>query len=281
MGFIMTRSLDHKAGGFAPEIIIRRENNLVFAKRVNWHTSIDFSKKLYGLTSLKDYNEIVIDFSNVSRAYPNGMVPIIAKIASETEKGRKFILKPPKNIAVRFLFQHSGWLHYIDPINWEPPKTSSFASLPLQRFHNDEELNDIVNKSVEVCLQQLVFAEGVPQAFEWALNEIAGNVLVHSEAESGWVQVVTYKENHKLALIVCDSGIGIPRAMRAMYDIKTDQAALEMAMRPGITSKPKFGQGNGLAGALAIAQYSKGMFALTSSRGRVRVLDGKVEPQRH
>jgi hypothetical protein len=143
-------------------------------------------------------------------------------------------------------------------------------------------LNDIVNRAIEVCFQQLVFAEGVPQAFEWALSEIAGNILVHSEDEFGWLQVITYPEKQKLALIVCDSGVGIPKTMKTAFpDIRSDQEALEMAIRKGVTSKPNYGQGNGLAGSLAIAQGSNGVFAITSGQGRIRLLDGKLEHTAH
>lgn len=127
----------------------------------------------------------------------------------------------------------------------------------------------------------MVFADGIPQAFEWALNEIAGNVLVHSGEHVGWIQVVTYRENHRLALIVCDSGVGIPGTIKKAYKVTNDQQALELAIRRGITSNPKHGQGNGLAGALAIAQHSQGVLAITSGKGRVRVSEGRVEPKTH
>lgn len=263
------------------EALYRDKNYIVFPRRVNWATYRDFSGKLHAMTTREAYDNVTIDLSGVTKAYPNGIVPIIAEIAAQVKKGYTFNIIPPNDYGVASVFQNKGWLHHLDPSTWEAPKMLGFTSLPLQRFTTDIELNDIVNQAVEVCLQQLVFAEGVPQAFEWALNEIAGNVLVHSEADTGWIQVVTYKETHQLALIVCDSGIGIPQSMKAMYSFKNDQEAIEMAMRKGVTSKPKFGQGNGLAGAMAIAQHSQGMFALTSQAGRVRVLEGNVELRNH
>lgn len=147
-------------------------------------------------------------------------------------------------------------------------------------FSSDEELNDIVSRVVEICIQQLVFATGIPQAFEWALNEIAGNILVHSGDHVGWIQVVTYRENHKLALVVCDSGVGIPETIRSAFDVNNDQQALGLALHKGITSNPTHGRGNGLAGALAIAQHSQGMLAVTSGKGRIKVFDGRVIPSK-
>ena len=261
----------------------RIENRILFPYRVGWSASIGFRKMLHGLVEKRGYEEIVLDFSRVVKAYPNGMVPVISEMTHYKERRKiDFSVVFPHKESVFSLFTRNGWLFYLDTDGYpEPQSTSTASNLPLQKFSSDVELNDIVNKAVDLCIQQLVFADGVPQAFEWVLNEIAGNVLVHSEAGYGWMQVVTYRENHRLAMIVCDSGIGIPRSMAAKYEFKNDVAAIELAMRKGVTSKPQYGQGNGLAGALAIAQNSMGSFALTSSRGRVRVVEGKVEAKPH
>jgi anti-sigma regulatory factor (Ser/Thr protein kinase)/anti-anti-sigma regulatory factor len=258
------------------------ENRIgLFRNRLGWASSIDIRKKLHALAVIRSYKNIVLDFSNITNVYPNGIVPIIAEVNRLKQNGIAFSVIPPSNEDVKSLFIRSGWFHYIQPEVYELPKLESSRSFALQKFSSDEELNDIVNRAVEICLQQLVFADGIPQAFEWALNEIAGNILVHSGADIGWIQVVTYRENHRLALIVCDSGIGIPGSMKKAFDFSNDQQALEMAMRKGVTSNPKNGQGNGLAGALAIAQHSDGILAITSGKGRVRVSEGRVEPKLH
>lgn len=258
------------------------ENKINIIKgHMGWAASIDIRKKLHYLTVIKNFQEIVIDFSVVEKVYPNGIVPIIAEISRYKKKGFKFKIVPPINGDVSRVFFRYGWFHYMEPENYDLPRIESARSLALQRFSSDEELNDIVNRVVEICLQQLVFANGVSQAFEWALNEIAGNVLVHSGEDAGWIQLVTYRDRHWLALIICDSGVGIPGTMKRAYKFNNDQDALELAMRKGYTSNPKHGQGNGLAGALAIAQHSNGVLAITSGKGRVRVAERRIEPKTH
>nr|WP_225563088.1 STAS-like domain-containing protein [Rhodanobacter sp. DHG33] len=64
--------------------------------------------------------------------------------------------------------------------------------------------------------------------------------------------------------------------MARFPDLRNDRVALEQAIQKGVTSKPNFGQGNGLAGCVAITLASKGQFALTSGGARVTVIDGKV-----
>lgn len=259
------------------------DNCLSFVQdRLNWPASIDFSKKLFSTVHRNGYSEICIDLENIKRAYPNGIVPVICEIDAYRRGGVKFSLKEPLDRDVKSLFERNKWLHYIDPGYHKTPSNLPLNNLPLQFFGSDKELNDIVDQLIEVCLQSLVFSEGVPQAFEWAINEISGNVLVHSQVDHGWLQVITYPDNHKLALIVCDSGIGVPKVMRSAFSqVKTDQEALELAIRKGVTSNPQYGQGNGLAGSLAIAQGSKGVFAITSGRGRIKFFDGQIRPNIH
>lgn len=245
--------------------------------RLNWPSAVDFYKKLYTAVHRYGLEKITVDFSEIKNAYPNGIVPIISEI-DRYKKQKKLELKviQPLKEDVKSLFLKNGWLHFLEPEVYEYPNYYGDRSFSLQKFSSDEELNDIVNRAIEICLKQLVFAQGVPLAFEWALNEIAGNVLVHSEAESGWIQVITYPEKQKLTLIVCDSGVGIPSTMkRAFSHIHDDQEALEMALRKGVTSNPRYGQGNGLAGSLAIAQGSNGSFAITSGKGRITLVNLK------
>lgn len=65
------------------------------------------------------------------------------------------------------------------------------------------------------------------------------------------------------------------------YEFRNDIEALELAVRRETTSNPDYGQGNGLAGAIAIAQHNDGLFAITFGQGRLRILDANVEPKRH
>ena len=148
---------------------------------------------------------ITLDFLQVKRSYPDGMVPLIAEVARLKGKKIQFDVIPPQGAELQSLFEKNGWLHYLDPENWEKP-----TDVPLMQFCTDSELNDAVNKAIEVLQQQFGFAKGVLGTFKWALNEIATNVLKHSKASGGWIQVLNYPSNHQLALTICDSGVGIP-----------------------------------------------------------------------
>ena len=149
------------------------------------------------------------------------------------------------------------------------------------KYESEEELNTCMNRTVKFCLKQLDFESGVIEGFEWVLNEITGNVFDHSGENMGWLQTITYTNNHKLTLTVCDTGIGIPNTIRKTFpNFRKDEQAIEYSLRKGVTSN-KEGQGNGLAGATEIARLSKkSNLSIASGKGRVIIQNGKVEVKR-
>jgi hypothetical protein len=69
------------------------------------------------------------------------------------------------------------------------------------------------------------------------LNEITDNVLVHAQSPiGGLVQVSTFKRTTKrIEYIVVDAGIGIPKTLRQSHPELSDAAALENAIKQGVT----------------------------------------------
>jgi len=129
---------------------------------------------------------LLLDLSGTEKVYPNGIVPIIAEVTAYKDAGIEFEVIPPSNSDVASLFTSNSWLHYLDPRKYRAfDDSGSGMHLALYRLNDDNQLNSLVNKAVDICLQQLVFGKGVPQAFEWALNELAGNILVHAGGAAG------------------------------------------------------------------------------------------------
>ena len=254
----------------------RGKGTLQFKNLFNWHRYEQAEHQMNILIN-RDIQDITLDFSQVKGAYPDGIVPLIAEVTRlKDNEDIRFNVIPPKEPQLLSVFKRSGWLHYLDPKKWEKP-----TGVPLIYFRNESELNDAVNTAIEVYQQRLKFAEGVFDAFKWALNEIATNVLKHSKAGEGWIQVVTDLEQRQLKLIVCDSGVGVPVSMGKMENLYDSDQFDEMTLKKAIgkhdNSKAKHGQVKGLAGAVAIAQHNEGIFAITSGRGHVKVVKGSVE----
>jgi anti-sigma regulatory factor (Ser/Thr protein kinase) len=104
------------------------------------------------------------------------------------------------------------------------------------------------------------------KAVEWALNEVTDNVLNHSDSIDGGFVQLSYKRNsarQSVEIVVCDSGIGIPKSLRGTFpEIKDDAEALEKSVQEGVTRNTVTNQGNGLYGSFEISRVSKGKFSL-------------------
>jgi hypothetical protein len=95
------------------------------------------------------------------------------------------------------------------------------------------------------------------------LNEITDNVINHAQSPIGGLLQVTnfHRQQRVVEFSVCDAGIGIPNSLRSGHkEVRSDQEALDKAIREGVTRDKSVGQGNGLYGSLRITQLSGGSF---------------------
>ena len=242
-------------------------NVFEFRRRISWPSFVGFKM---GLEQLSDVQEIVLDFQRVQVAYSNGMVPIIATLVRYYPSIHIEIVRPNDD-AVHSLFKRTGWYHFLDKedrlLDRSPEHYDNFN---LIRFSNDDELNTTNKQIFDWVLQSVEMAKGLPDSFHWITNELAGNVLDHSETNDGWIQVTVFPDNHQIAIVICDTGVGIRATMqRAFPDIKTDLQALEKAITKGVTSNPDIGQGNGLAGSIEVARANEGLIHIISGSGRL------------
>lgn len=103
------------------------------------------------------------------------------------------------------------------------------------------------------------------KAIEWSLNEITDNVINHAQSPiGGLLQITNFgREQKVIEFTVCDAGIGIPASLRSGHnEIRSDQEALDKAIREGVTRDKRVGQGNGLYGSWRITQISGGSFEI-------------------
>ena len=116
-------------------------------------------------------------------------------------------------------------------------------------------------------------------AFEWSVNEITDNVLVHSDSSvGGLVQVSTFRRmNKQVQFVVADPGQGIPESLRAgRPEISSDTEALDEAIKEGVTRDKRVGQGNGLFGSYQICSHCDGTFIVMSGHASLRYERSKL-----
>ncbi len=233
-------------------------------------------KALHAMIDVQGLNSVVVDLSAVQRAFPNGVVPLIIVLDHyRKERGASFDAVMPQQESVRRIFESNNWAAHLFPTHGFPVTDRANA---LHKF-DEETVNELINGHIRDVLGQAHYAEGVLQSFEWALNEIAGNALVHSEVAQGWMEVVLHKTSRRMAIVVADGGLGIPETIRRAFPDKAarDEDAIALALQEGITSKPDFGQGKGLTGTLAIVKRNEGgRVSIHSRSGLVEWSAGKL-----
>lgn len=219
------------------------------------------------------YTYLVLDFSQCTAAFPSSMLGICSQIMKYSHDGVEFDLTLPSDTKLSNLFKNSNWAHLIDSKKHNPSTFRGYTRIPATQYKNPSEQQAAVNKIANVILgaipdiQREDFA-----AFEWAINEITDNVLVHSQSPiGGLVQISTFKRNNKqVQFVVADAGLSIPQTLRnGRPELSSDTDALDKAIREGVTRDKSVGQGNGLFGSYQICSQSKGFFEVSSRYGKL------------
>lgn len=232
-----------------------------------------FLSQVHTAIEKKGYEEIILDLRQCTSAFQNSMLSLCAQVMAYRKGGIDFSLIPPDEKRLSNLFQNTGWAHYLDPGQFDPPAFCGHARIPATQYESPKEQQLAVNAIVKVILgaipdlQRSDFA-----AFEWSVNEITDNVLVHAYSPiGGLVQVSTDRKSEKqVAFVVADAGVGIPKTLREGHpELTSDASALDRVIREGVTRDKKIGQGNGLFGSYEICSQCNGYFAIHSGHARL------------
>lgn len=235
-------------------------------------------KRIFDLVDKQGFDHVCLDFNRILHAYPNGFVPLVVLLDQyRLDRGTHFEFVLPTDTGCQRAVLDNNWAAHLIPGGGFQLSTRPNA---LHRFSDDSSLNDLINRQIRQVLEKATYAEGVMQSFEWALNEVAGNVLVHAGVSDGWMQVAVHPNTHRMAIVVADGGLGIPETIRRAYPsapLARDEDAIAFALKEGITSKPDFGQGKGLTGTLEIVKKnSGGRLAIHSREGLVEWADDRL-----
>lgn len=216
---------------------------------------------------------LTLDFSAVTRAYPEGMMRLIGRVEHLRRGGMHFDLVLPDDRKLARIFAGSNWAHYLAPVQFDPSSSHGQSHLPARRYHDASGQRRFVDDTLELVLHQIEIERPLLHALEWSLNEITDNVLVHANApDGGLAQVAVFHEQRRIQFVVIDGGRGIRASMREAYpELRRHTDAIGEAMKKGVTRSKDIGQGNGLAGALRIATGAGGSFNVLSHRGEVLV----------
>jgi hypothetical protein len=240
----------------------------------------DATFELRGFVNLYDQLSSHLDTACsicVDLQYPSffglaGVVPLIALISEYSARGWVFDIAIPQEPLMAAYWRSTGWLQAI--LEEELPNALMQKTYtPIVRFDNHHTLNAAISDALNVLSISSEYPTGVLSAIEWTLNEIADNVLVHSQT-LGWMQVIARPSRKSIDFVVADCGIGIPTSLRTSYpQLASDGDALNLAIERGVTRDKTVGQGNGLAGSVRIAEAMGGWLTIVSESAMLRIFD--------
>ncbi|HEU5476770.1 MAG TPA: DUF4325 domain-containing protein [Gaiellaceae bacterium] len=247
------------------------KNTIHFGSRIDGRALNAFMVALESTLS-RGFTDICLDLRRVESAHSDAVLPLIWLVDERRARGNTFRALLPTDETLGRLFVHTRWAKLLDPSQPEVD-TVSAHHLAATRYTEHPEQQTAVKEAVDIVLRNIPsLRQDVLRAVEWSVNEITDNVLNHARAPNGGlVQVVTYRDNQIVKIVVSDGGRGIPAAMREAYPQLADDAAITKAMERGVSSPLDAGQGNGLAGSVALARFSEGSFKIMSGWASLRL----------
>lgn len=254
--------------------IIREKNSIIFNKNFSL-LQLQFAlKAIYEAIVEKGYQNITLDFSNLNAAFADGMVPLCSYIMHlKNDIGIDVEYIAPSSERLSRMFINTNWAHLIDNDILES-KYSGYRQFPTTIVNSDDDLSSVVNNILDCVLRATELQSkrdlGV---IEWSINEIAENILRHSESSvGGLVHLSRFVKNKKcIEIVFADSGIGIANSLKVIskYSNKSDAELIELATQEGITNGK--GMGNGLFGARSACIQSNGYFKIYSNHGKLEI----------
>lgn len=253
--------------------VSRSGNRLVFTRTVNPASHID---ALFHLRDLerKGYEDCTLDFSNITAAFTDGAVPLIATVARLRAEGMEFEVTLPKRANLSNLFLNTNWAFYLNPQKYWRANILHARHLATQQFSTPQEQKAAVDTLLDVLMKTVQTPREQLQALEWAVNEVTDNVLNHADSpQGGFVQATALR--NCVVFSVADTGMGVLASLRqGLTWLRNDIQALGEAVKAGVTRGRNYGMGNGLAGTLKLATYSGGNFSILSGAGHLSVRPG-------
>jgi hypothetical protein len=244
--------------------------------------SSNFRRLLAGVHKLveeKGYQDLALDFRKLDAAFTGGMLPICAHALQLRNERVDININLPEKETVRRLFLNANWAWLLEPRAYKQNHRVAGSRVPALRYSDVEILSGHIDRIVSAMLSAIGgLSREQFAAAEWSLNEIADNVLMHAGSPVGGLLQLDFRQGVRkgIEFVVADAGLGVPATLREAKPGLTDEEALEMAVKEGVTRNPQTNQGNGLFGTFEICRKSKGTFSMTSCNASLVLDQGGV-----
>lgn len=202
---------------------------------------------------------IKLELRACRRAFPNAVAPLRAALDEFESKGVRVVINDGVNTP-----SLRGLTHPVRPsdaLNM-PPKE---ALCQYYRFTSPRDVDELVTNLLASLSRCHECKPGVLLALEWSLNEVADNVIQHSQAAGGVLGASLEVNKRYLAICVADAGIGIRSSFELCgHMFQSDRAAITAALKRGVTRDAHIHQGNGLWGLRELVNANTGSLGIKS-----------------
>lgn len=182
-----------------------------------------------------------IELGNVELLRPFGLNLLSGMIYDLLRRGQDVSLTPPQNERVnRYLTNQGFFNEFLVQQYGRLKRATKSTSVGLRRL---DELDYTYLSSVAYWLNKhsQISIDRIQDMVMLTLPEIINNVFDHSASPFGcYVCAEAYPSEHRLMLSVVDFGVGFYQSLSPTYrQLNTDAEAIELAVKPGISSKTK------------------------------------------
>ena len=259
------------------------------------HLNVDAALKL--LASVRDDQDssVSIDFGNLQYAESSAALLLATELKTIRKRRPNDFFDAPNSgleIEAHGYLKHIGFFRHLGlSIGKAPGQASgSDAYLPITIVDirklrsywptvSDRPVGKLVDSEAERLAKILTQSNSIKiwRPISYCLREVIRNVFEHAQTHTCAVAAQRYGGSIEIA--IADTGIGILGSLgQAFEDLKNDDDALEMALRPGISriSAAEAGDnewGNSGFGLYVLSELGRrtGSFALLSGRGYVKL----------
>ena len=192
-----------------PRVVVRKDNLIRFVGRVDEPAHRQFMWCVHECL-IRGYVDVVLDFSTCESAFPRGMLPILSSADTLRRDTIDVSIRLPEDTKLERLFLNTNWAHLLEPERFQKSDTVHDRHMASQRFTDFEQQQALVNMFMDIVMRNMILDRRIIAGLEWSINEITDNVLNHAMCkEGGIIHVSTFRDSHKVAFGVSDSGRGI------------------------------------------------------------------------
>jgi hypothetical protein len=242
----------------------------------------------------RDDAELAIDFSKLEYSRPTGML-VVGSVIRQLVSQRKASGLPTvatsvsKSVPAHTYLEHLGFFDFIGLPNRKKigAAKGNARYIPIRRIqreqfetkgHDSKNVRDEIleySKELSIVLAGVYDDYETQRVFSYAFKEIIRNVFEHSAANSCFVTGQRW-EDGLVEVAVIDEGRGILKSLAESYSIANDSAALQLAIKPGVSRT--FGakhneHGNSGFGLYVLSEVGRnfGRFVLGSGSAALRL----------